>query len=124
MKIQNEGFNASAFLQYEGMSLQCERYQEAIHAIRYPVHSDTDVSHQPCWATDALDMLERQLVCYSPEDIATGNFLGMRWEEDGDQLVLSLGEVGETEPLASLIFTIENGRVGKRIEPACLPVSA
>lgn len=104
MKIELTKINEMEFVKLQGALLVTEVNDAGVQALSYPEHTSMDEAPVPFWATEVQDMLERQCVTYSPEDIKNGNFLGARIQAFDERVEVSLGHVGETDAEITMVF--------------------
>ncbi|WP_442638128.1 hypothetical protein [Rossellomorea marisflavi] len=112
MKLNVEQLDKNDFEVLTGVEILTPVTFPLLNELSGDAHSDIDVSPIPFWATTIQDIVENKYVTYSEEDVAEGMFLGLRVNSfDENHVAVSLGNVGDTNPLLTLSFKAENGKI-------------
>lgn len=115
MKINLMNINEHEFAALQGTVLVTEENKAGVQALMYPEHANMDVAPVPFWATSVQEILERQCVVYSKEEIEAGKFLGSRIQAIDETVEVSLGQVGEKEALVSITFQKDFNATGEPV---------
>lgn len=107
MNIQTTQLNEMDFAQVIGNRLLEGENIARVEELSYAVHTATELTVAPFWATEIQDIVEHKCIEYTPKDIQEGNFLGLRIQAREDEVELTLGFVGQTEAEFEIVFKKE-----------------
>lgn len=68
-------------------------------------HNSVDNVCTPFWATKVQDILEKKTVTYTEREVQEQDFLGLKIIPHLEEIMVSIGKVGEKESIAQVVFS-------------------
>lgn len=68
-------------------------------------HNSVDNVFTPFWATKVQDILEKKTVTYTEREVQEQEFLGLKIIPHPEEIIVSIGKVGDTESVVQVVFS-------------------